>query len=120
MPNLLKMNKSLTCYNELGVDYAQGYGIGKPVPLDDLVLIKPFTSGIKMNVKSAITLSWLVFISNFSSGAASAEDLMDLSLDELGAIPVTTIATGTSKPIFQSAAVTSCDYCRANQIDGGN
>ncbi|MDP2902491.1 MAG: EAL domain-containing protein [Methylovulum sp.] len=26
----------------LGVDYAQGYGIGKPVPLDDLVLIKPF------------------------------------------------------------------------------
>jgi len=29
--------------NELGVDYAQGYGIGKPVPLDELVLIKPFT-----------------------------------------------------------------------------
>ena len=27
---------------ELGVDYAQGYGIGKPVPLDELVLIKPF------------------------------------------------------------------------------
>lgn len=28
--------------NELGVDYAQGYGIGKPVPLDELTLIKPF------------------------------------------------------------------------------
>jgi diguanylate cyclase (GGDEF)-like protein/PAS domain S-box-containing protein len=28
--------------NELGVDYAQGYGIGKPVPLDELKLIKPF------------------------------------------------------------------------------
>jgi len=27
--------------NELGVDYAQGYGIGKPVPLDELTLIKP-------------------------------------------------------------------------------
>ncbi|MCX7099100.1 MAG: EAL domain-containing protein [Methylococcales bacterium] len=28
--------------NELGVDYAQGYGIGKPVPLNDLKLTKPF------------------------------------------------------------------------------
>lgn len=27
---------------ELGVDYAQGYGIGKPVPLDELKLIKPY------------------------------------------------------------------------------
>ncbi|NOS89532.1 MAG: EAL domain-containing protein [Methylococcaceae bacterium] len=27
---------------ELGVDYAQGYGIGKPVPLEELRLIKPF------------------------------------------------------------------------------
>jgi diguanylate cyclase (GGDEF)-like protein/PAS domain S-box-containing protein len=27
---------------ELGVDYAQGYGIGKPVPLDELALIRPF------------------------------------------------------------------------------
>jgi EAL domain-containing protein (putative c-di-GMP-specific phosphodiesterase class I) len=33
--------------NELGVDYAQGYGIGKPVPLDDLMLIKPFTAALK-------------------------------------------------------------------------
>ena len=33
--------------NELGVDYAQGYGIGKPVPLDELVLIKPFTVASK-------------------------------------------------------------------------
>ena len=28
--------------NELGVDYAQGYGISKPVPLGELTLIKPF------------------------------------------------------------------------------
>ena len=27
---------------ELGVDYAQGYGLSEPVPLDKLVLIKPF------------------------------------------------------------------------------
>ncbi|MDI1230225.1 MAG: EAL domain-containing protein [Methylobacter sp.] len=33
--------------NVLGVDYAQGYGIGKPVPLDELKLIKPFTSASK-------------------------------------------------------------------------
>lgn len=33
--------------NELGVDYAQGYGIGKPVPLDQLTLIKPFTKIFK-------------------------------------------------------------------------
>jgi diguanylate cyclase (GGDEF)-like protein/PAS domain S-box-containing protein len=29
--------------NELGIDYAQGYGIGKPVLLTELKLIKPFT-----------------------------------------------------------------------------
>ena len=33
--------------NELGVDYAQGYGIGKPVPLDELTLIKPFAGASK-------------------------------------------------------------------------
>jgi outer membrane receptor for ferrienterochelin and colicin len=60
-----------------------------------------------MNVKFALTISWLMSISYFSSFAESAEDFMDKSLDELGAIPVTTIATGTSKPIFQSAAVTT-------------
>lgn len=27
---------------KIGVDYAQGYGIGKPVPLKDLKLVKPF------------------------------------------------------------------------------
>ncbi|MEI6068069.1 MAG: EAL domain-containing protein [Methylococcaceae bacterium] len=32
---------------ELGVDYAQGYGIGKPVPLNELTLIKPFTPASK-------------------------------------------------------------------------
>jgi diguanylate cyclase (GGDEF)-like protein/PAS domain S-box-containing protein len=34
--------KIFNVLNELGVDYAQGYGIGKPVPLDELTLIKPF------------------------------------------------------------------------------
>ena len=29
----------------LGIDYAQGYGIGKPVPLDELKSIPPFASG---------------------------------------------------------------------------
>jgi EAL domain-containing protein (putative c-di-GMP-specific phosphodiesterase class I) len=33
--------------NGLGVDYAQGYGIGKPVPLDELTLIKPFAGALK-------------------------------------------------------------------------
>ncbi|MDO9425137.1 MAG: TonB-dependent receptor [Methylobacter sp.] len=60
-----------------------------------------------MNVKFTIIVSWLATFSYFSSCDASADDLMDLSLDELGAIPVSAIATGTSKPIFQSAAVTS-------------
>ena len=32
--------------NELGVDYAQGYGIGKPVSLDELTLIRPFGGSI--------------------------------------------------------------------------
>jgi EAL domain-containing protein (putative c-di-GMP-specific phosphodiesterase class I) len=32
---------------ELGVDYAQGYGIGKPVLLTELKLIKPFMSSSK-------------------------------------------------------------------------
>ncbi|MDD5461623.1 MAG: TonB-dependent receptor [Methylococcales bacterium] len=50
---------------------------------------------------------FLSFSSAVAKAEARAEDLMDLSLEELGAIPVTTIATGTSKPIYQSAAVTS-------------
>jgi len=33
--------------NELGVDYAQGYGIGKPVLLSELILIKPFMATSK-------------------------------------------------------------------------
>lgn len=64
-----------------------------------------------MNVKFAITISWLVSISYFSSGIAIAENKVDdffaMSPAELAAIPVVTIATGTPKPIFQSAAVTS-------------
>ena len=35
--------KIFNVLNVLGVDYAQGYGIGKPVPLDELKLIIPFT-----------------------------------------------------------------------------
>jgi EAL domain-containing protein (putative c-di-GMP-specific phosphodiesterase class I) len=31
---------------ELSVDYAQGYGISKPLPLDQLTLIKPFTPAL--------------------------------------------------------------------------
>ncbi len=34
--------RTFNLLNELGVDYAQGYVIGKPVPLDELELIKPF------------------------------------------------------------------------------
>lgn len=64
-----------------------------------------------MNVKFAITISWLVSISYMSSGVAIAEnkvdDFFDKSPAELAEIPVVTIATGTPKPIFQSAAVTS-------------
>ena len=59
-----------------------------------------------MRVKFALMVN-LALICCSSLPVAAADDLMDLSLDELGAIPVTTIATGTSKPIFQSAAVTS-------------
>jgi EAL domain-containing protein (putative c-di-GMP-specific phosphodiesterase class I) len=39
--------KIFNLLNKLGVDYAQGYGIGKPVPLDELTLIKPFTGTSK-------------------------------------------------------------------------
>ena len=60
-----------------------------------------------MNIKFATTLIWFVSIIYYSSGVKSAEDFMDKSLDELGSIPVTAIASGTSKPIFQSAAVTT-------------
>ena len=36
-------NKEIfTLLNEPGEDYAQGYGIGKPVPLEELTLINPF------------------------------------------------------------------------------
>lgn len=28
----------LACLNEIGVDYAQGYGVGKPVPLNELII----------------------------------------------------------------------------------
>jgi len=63
-----------------------------------------------MNVKFAITIRWLVFISYFSSGIAIAQNEVDdyfaMSPAELAATPVT-IATGTPKPIFQSASVTS-------------
>jgi EAL domain-containing protein (putative c-di-GMP-specific phosphodiesterase class I) len=35
--------KIFNLLKELGVDYAQGYGIGKPVPLNELKLIIPFS-----------------------------------------------------------------------------
>ncbi|MDD5633283.1 MAG: TonB-dependent receptor [Methylococcales bacterium] len=50
---------------------------------------------------------WLVSFGCFSPGVESAENFMDLSLKELGEIPVTSIATGTPKPIYQSAGVTT-------------
>ncbi|MDO9425136.1 MAG: EAL domain-containing protein [Methylobacter sp.] len=39
--------KIFNLLNVLGVDYAQGYGIGKPVPLDELKLIKSFAAASK-------------------------------------------------------------------------
>ncbi len=33
--------------NELGVDYAQGHGVGKAIPIEDIGMIKPFTWGSK-------------------------------------------------------------------------
>jgi iron complex outermembrane receptor protein len=63
-----------------------------------------------MNVKFAATISCSVFISYFSSGIVCAETKVDdffaMSPAELAATPVT-IATGTPKPVFQSAAVTT-------------
>ncbi|MEI7995755.1 MAG: TonB-dependent receptor, partial [Methylococcaceae bacterium] len=60
-----------------------------------------------MNVEFALIIGWVVSIGCFSSGVESADDFMDLSLKELGEIPVTSIATGTPKPVFQSAGVTT-------------
>ncbi|MGZ8136547.1 MAG: EAL domain-containing protein [Methylococcaceae bacterium] len=37
----------LSLLYELGVDYAQGFGVGKPVPLDKLQNIKPFLGALK-------------------------------------------------------------------------
>ena len=63
-----------------------------------------------MNVKNLFSIKQLVFISCFSSGIAIAEDKVEnffaMSPAELAATTVT-IATGTPKPVFQSAAVTS-------------
>lgn len=60
-----------------------------------------------MKVKLATTIGCLVTLSCLATNASSAEDLMDLSLDQLGDIPVSAIASGTSKPIFRSAAMIS-------------
>ena len=63
-----------------------------------------------MNGKLAITLNWLVAIGCLGSGIAIAEnkveDYFAMSPAELAETPVT-IATGTPKPVFQAAAVTS-------------
>ena len=63
-----------------------------------------------MNVKFALIIGWLVSIGCFSSGVESAEDFMDLSLKELGEIPVTSIATGTPKPVYQVCRSDQCRY----------
>lgn len=63
-----------------------------------------------MNVKNLFSIKQLVFISCFSSGIAIGEDKVEnffaMSPAELAATTVT-IATGTPKPVFQSAAATS-------------
>ena len=63
-----------------------------------------------MNGKLAITLNGLVAIGCLGSGIAIAqnkvEDYFAMSPAELAETPVT-IATGTPKPVFQAAAVTS-------------
>jgi iron complex outermembrane receptor protein len=63
-----------------------------------------------MNVKNLFSIKQLVLISCFSSGIAIAEDKVEdffaMSPAELAATTVT-IATGTPKTVFQSAAVTS-------------
>src|SRR5664280_1290785 len=63
-----------------------------------------------MNLKITCFIKQLVFISYFSSGIVCAQNKVDdyfaMSPAELAATPVT-IATGTPKPVFQSAAVTS-------------
>ena len=63
-----------------------------------------------MNVKIALFIKRLVFIGYLSSDVVCAEnkveDYFAMSPAELAATPVT-IATGTPKPVFQSAAVIS-------------
>ena len=63
-----------------------------------------------MNVKNLVTIKQLVLIGYFSSGIAIAENKVDdyfaMSPAELAETPVT-IATGTPKPVFQAAAITS-------------
>lgn len=63
-----------------------------------------------MTGKSVMAVRWVVFILYFRTGVAisepKVEDFFALSPAELAAIPVT-IATGTPKPAFQSAAVTT-------------
>ena len=65
-----------------------------------------------MNIKCVLTISWLVSVSYVNPGLAATaaekkvEDFFAMSPAELAAIPVS-IATGTAKPMFQSAAVTS-------------
>jgi outer membrane receptor for ferrienterochelin and colicin len=63
-----------------------------------------------MNIKSLTTVSFLLFSACLRPDKAIAEtkvdDYFEMSPAELANIPVT-IATGTPKPIFQSAAITS-------------
>lgn len=63
-----------------------------------------------MNMKNLFSIRKLILISYFSSGIATAQDKVEdyfaMSPAELAATSVT-IATGTPKPVFQSAGVTS-------------
>ena len=52
--------------NDLGVDYAQGYGIGKPVPLDELKLYNPFYRDVKMKVKTTLVVNCLALMLYYS------------------------------------------------------
>ncbi len=63
-----------------------------------------------MKATPPLLTRYLTLIICFGSCAATADeepDYFKMTIEELGAIPVTAIATGTPKPVFQSAAVTS-------------
>ena len=64
-----------------------------------------------MKVKTTLVVSCLALMLYYSdlvrAETGKVDDFFAMSPAELAATPVVTIATGTPKPIFQSAAVTS-------------